>query len=56
MSALIYYMLVPLINNNIMGLITINCLSDAATLTGDESFLLYQNCSHIRVIYHLFIG
>ena len=42
MSALIYYMLVPLINNNIMGLITINCLSDAATLTGDESFLLYQ--------------
>ena len=33
---------VPLINNIIMGLITINCLSDAATLTGDESFLLYQ--------------
>ena len=25
-----------------MALITINCLSDAATLTGDESFLLYQ--------------
>ena len=25
-----------------MALITINCLSDAATLTGDESFVLYQ--------------
>jgi len=25
-----------------MALITINCLSDATTLTGDESFLLYQ--------------